>query len=130
MVTTLANFHMCGIILVFRAVLNMLVRNVISREPMFIVYKQFEFQEFVFDSVYVDLQYDDISLIFTGGSVCLYGVYSRVALGLFVRLIPYAVAVTVMRVLLFVFHVCMLRLCEGEKVTAMLVWWMEDMWLW
>ena len=34
--------------------------------------KQFELLEFVFDSVYVDLQYDDISLTFTAGSVwCL-----------------------------------------------------------
>ena len=29
---------------------------------------------FVFNSVYVDLQYDDISLNFTAGSVCLCGV--------------------------------------------------------
>ena len=32
------------------------------------------------------------------------------------------VAVTVMYVLLFVVHVCMLRECEGDRVTAMLVW--------
>ena len=31
------------------------------------------------------------------------------------------VAVTVVRVLLFVLHVCMLRECEGARVTAMLV---------
>ena len=40
-------------------------------------------------------------------------------------LVPYVdavVAVTVMRVLLFVLHVCMLRECEGAMVTAMLVW--------
>ena len=30
---------------------------------MCVVNKQFEFLEFVFDSVYVDLQYDEISLI-------------------------------------------------------------------
>ena len=40
------------------------------------------------------------------------------------------VAVTVMRVLLFGLHVWMLRECEGEKVTAMLVWVMEEVWLW
>ena len=34
--------------------------------------KQFEFVEFVFDSVYVDLQYDEIYLTFTAGSVSLY----------------------------------------------------------
>ena len=36
-----------------------------------VVNKQFELPEFVFDSVYVDLQYDEISFIFTAGSVCL-----------------------------------------------------------
>ena len=38
---------------------------------MCVVNKQFELLEFVFDSVYVDLQYDEISLIFTAGSVSL-----------------------------------------------------------
>ena len=33
--------------------------------------KQFELLEFVFDSVYVDLQYDEISLTFTTGYVSL-----------------------------------------------------------
>ena len=42
--------------------------------------KPFELLEFVFDSVYVDLQYDEISLIFTAGSVCLCGVCSYVVL--------------------------------------------------
>ena len=32
--TMLANFHMCGIILVLRAVFNMLVRNASPRGPM------------------------------------------------------------------------------------------------
>ena len=32
--TMLANFHMCGIMLVFRAVFNMLVRNASTRGPM------------------------------------------------------------------------------------------------
>ena len=32
--TMLANFHMCGIMLVFRAVSNMPVRNAIPRGPM------------------------------------------------------------------------------------------------
>ena len=35
-----------------------------------------------------------------------------------------------MHVLLFVLHVCMLRECEGATVTAMLVWEMEEVWLW
>ena len=40
------------------------------------------------------------------------------------------VAVTVVRVLLFVLHVCMLRECEGARVTRMLVWGVEEVWLW
>ena len=43
---------------------------------MCVVNKQFELLEFVFESVYVDLQYDEISLTFTAGPVCLCGVYS------------------------------------------------------
>ena len=38
---------------------------------MCVVNKQFELLEFVFDSVYVDLQYDEISLTFNAGSVSL-----------------------------------------------------------
>ena len=41
-------------------------------------------------------------------------------------MVPYvvgaAVSVTMMHVLLFVLNVCMLRECEGARVTAMLVW--------
>ena len=37
-----------------------------------------------------------------------------------------AVAVTVMRVLLIVLHVCLLRECDGAKLTAMLVWRMDE----
>ena len=51
------------------------------------VNKQFQLLEFVSESVYVDLQYDEISLIFTAESVCLCGVCSPVVvLGLSVRL--------------------------------------------
>ena len=32
--TMLANFHMCGIMLVLRALFNILVRNASAREPM------------------------------------------------------------------------------------------------
>ena len=54
---------------------------------MCVVNKQFELLEFVSESVYVDLQYDEISLTFTAGSVCLCGVSSPVVvIGLFVRL--------------------------------------------
>ena len=47
-------------------------------------------------------------------------------------MVPYVntmVAVTVMRVLLFVWHVCMQRESEGARVAAMLVWGMDDVWL-
>ena len=39
------------------------------------------------------------------------------------------VALTVMRVLLFVLRVCMLRECEAARVTEMLVWGMDEVWL-
>ena len=47
---------------------------------MSVVNKQFELLEFVFDSVYVNLQYDEISLTFTAGSVSLWCVCSHVVL--------------------------------------------------
>ena len=54
---------------------------------MCVVNKQFELLEFVSESVYVDLQYDEISLTFTAGPVYLCGVSSPVVvLGLFVML--------------------------------------------
>ena len=57
---------------------------------MCVVNKHFDLLEFVFDSIYVDLQYDEISLTFTAGSVCLCGVCSPVvALDLSVRLLWY-----------------------------------------
>ena len=59
---------------------------------MCVVNKQFELLEFVFYSVYVDLQYDEISLTFTAGSVCLCGVCSPVVvLGLSVTLSWYPI---------------------------------------
>ena len=48
-------------------------------------------------------------------------------------MVPYVdavVAVTVMRVLLFVLHVCMLKECDSVRVMAMLVWGMDEVWLW
>ena len=54
---------------------------------MCVVNRQFKLFEFVSESVYVDLQYDEIFLTFTVGYVCLCGVSSPVVvLGLFVRL--------------------------------------------
>ena len=56
-------------------------------DQLCVVNKQFELLEFVSESVYVDLQYDEIYLTFTAGSMCLCGVSSHVVvLGLFVRL--------------------------------------------
>ena len=78
---------------------------------MCVVNKQFELLEFVSESVYVDLQYDEISLTFTTGSVCLCGVCSPWSV-CEVVMVPYVVgAVIVMHVLLFVLHVCLLRDC-------------------
>ena len=52
-----------------------------------VVNKQFELLEFVIDSVYVDLQYDEISVTFTAGSVSLCCVCSHVVVfGMSVRL--------------------------------------------
>ena len=54
---------------------------------MCVVNRQFELRVFVFDSVYVDLQYDGISLIVTAWSVSLCCVCGHVvAFGLSVRL--------------------------------------------
>ena len=54
---------------------------------MCVVNKQSEIFEFVSESVYIDLQYDEISLTFTAGYVCLCGVCSPVVvLSLSVRL--------------------------------------------
>ena len=54
---------------------------------MCVVYKQFDLLGFVFESVYVDLQHDEIPPTFTVGSVCLCSVSSHVLVfGLYVRL--------------------------------------------
>ena len=45
-----------------------------------------------------------------------------------VRYVDEVVAVTVMRVLLFVLHVCLLRECDGVRLAAMLVWGMDEVW--
>ena len=70
---------------------------------MCVVNKQFELLEFVSESVYVDLQYDEISLTFTAGPVCLCGVSSPWSVCEVVVVPPYVVlAVTVIHVLLCV----------------------------
>ena len=49
-----------------------------------------------------------------------------------VVVVPYkdtVVALTVMRLLLFVLHVCMLKKCDCARVTAILEWGMEELWV-
>ena len=87
---------------------------------MCVVNKQFELLGFVFDSVYLNLLYDEICLTFTAGYVSLCDVCSRLWSVCEVVVVPYVdavVAVTVMCVLLFVLHVCMLEECgcEGNR---------------
>ena len=82
---------------------------------------QFELLEFDFDTVYVDLQYDEIFPTFTAGFVRLCGVCSPWSV-CEVVVVPYVVgvvvAVNVMHILLFVLHGCMLRECEGDGNTG------------
>ena len=75
---------------------------------MCVVNKQFELLKFVSESVYVDLQYDEISPTFTAGSVCLCGVSSPWSV-CEVVVVSYVVRADVaVHVLLFVLHVCVL----------------------
>ena len=48
-------------------------------------------------------------------------------------MVPYGdavVAVTVIRVLLFVLHMCLLKECNSARVTEILLWGMDEVWLW
>ena len=83
---------------------------------MCVVNKQFDLLHFVLNSVYVDLKYNEIDLIFTAGYVCLCGVCSRHWSFCEVVLISYVDAVNVMSVLLFVLHVSMVGRYGGR-------WW-------
>ena len=98
---------------------------------MYVVNKQSVLNEFVFDSVYVDLQYNKISLTFTAGYVslvlCLWscGRLWSVCEVVGVPYVDAVFAVTVMRVLLFKLHECLKRECDGARLMDMLVWgWM------
>ena len=100
---------------------------------MGVVNKQLELLEFVFNSVYVDLQCDEISLTFTAGSVslCLWscgGLWSVREVVMVQYNMDEVVVVTVMCVLLFVLHVYLLRECDCVRLTAMLVWGMDEVW--
>ena len=64
--------------------------NLASWICMCAVKKHVELLEFVFNSVYVDLKYNEISITFTAGYVCLCGASSHVViLGRSVRLSRY-----------------------------------------
>ena len=96
---------------------------------------QFELLEFVFDSVDVDLQYDEIFLTFTAGSVCLCGVCIHVVswvslCGCRGTLCGCGGCCDCDACTVFVLHVCMLRECTSARVTAMLVWGMDEVRLW
>ena len=72
------------------------------------------------------LQYDEIYLTFTTGSLFLCGICSPVVVvGLSVRSSWYPMLW--MRLLR---GLCMLRECEGDRVTAMVVWSLGEVWLW
>ena len=94
---------------------------------MCVVNEQFELLKFVFDSVYVDLHFFCWVCVLV---LCLWS-HGRLWSVCEVVVVPYVdavVAVTVMRVLLFVLHVCLLRECDGARLTAMLVWGMDEVW--
>ena len=76
---------------------------------MCVVNKHFELIEFVFNSIYVDLKYNEISLTF------IWYVCEVVS-------VPFVGNVGALSVMCELFHVCMLRYCEGSRVTPMLVW--------
>ena len=73
---------------------------------MCVVNKQFELLEFVFDSVYVDQQYDEISLTFTTGSVSLCCVC-----GLAERLSWYSLSEVLWKLIIIVFILFVLYFC-------------------
>ena len=83
-----------------------------------VVNKYFELLEFVvFNSVYVDLKYNEVSLTFTVGYVWCVVMWSPWSVCEVVS-VPYVdavVAATPMHVLLFMLHVCMPRECDGVK---------------
>ena len=93
---------------------------------MCVVNKQFELLEFVFNSVYVVQFYCWVCVLV----LCLWscGRLWYVCEFVVVPHVDKTVAVTVMRVLLFVLHVCLLRECDGVRLTTMLMWGMDGVW--
>ena len=71
-----------------------------------------------------------ISLLLLGLCPCVVSVAMCLSSVCEVVVVPYLDAVddvTVIRVLLFVLHGCMLRECDDARVAAMLVWGMEQL---
>ena len=89
---------------------------------MCVVNKQFELLEFVFDSVYVDLQYDEVSLTFTTGYLCMCGICSHLWYVCEVVLLPYVDAVVAVTVMCVLLHVCMLRDFDDDGVCVVAIW--------
>ena len=84
---------------------------------MCVVNKQFELLQFVFIPFMLTCSMMRF-LSLTAKSVSLCCVYGLVVV----------FGLSVMRVLLFVLHVCLLRECDGARLTAMLVWGMDKVW--
>ena len=82
---------------------------------MCVVNKQFELLEFVFESVYVDLQYDEISLTVTTGSVSLCSVFSPWSICAVV-VVPYVVSVVVAVTVMYCCLCCMCVCCDNVRV--------------
>ena len=64
------------------------------------------------------------TVVVSGEDVCC-----SVMFGTLVGMFLFSVMWSELHVLLFVLHVCMLRECEGARVTEMLVWGPGELWL-
>ena len=60
--------------------------------------------------------------------LCLWSCGLSVAVAVVAPYVDAVVAVTVIRVMLFVLYVCLLRECDGARLTAMLVWGIDELW--
>ena len=84
---------------------------------MYVVHMQPELPELFFVSVYVDLQYDEIYITITAGSVAVRcqqscgSLRSSCEVAVVPHVVGEVVAVTVMQVPLPVLHACLLRDC-------------------
>ena len=96
-----------------------------------IVNKQFELLEFVLVPFMLTCSMMRfISVLLLGLCPCVVscGRLWSVCEVVVVHYVDAMVSVTVMRVLLFVLHVYLLRECDGARLTAMLVWGMDEVW--